>query len=228
MAGRLRFADLLTVVVPRTYWWQKKRSSTKTAGEDPSVGEGAAKLASEAGKSGLIVTVNQFAGASRAELVASIQLVFRAAGITEIAKGRKKVEGPPSVRLQELSALQRLLALASLLVWAGSYEPRKPQRLPPAEKGEEYAAALGKLLGKESGAPAFGKRLLELRDAMVQVERTDPLIYEVSLNRPAAPAFEVGSGGKGGCGEDAFQGRVQRPCLGDSRLGHREQSSGVF
>jgi serine protease AprX len=93
------------------------------------------------------------------------------------------------VRLQELPALHRLLALASLLVWAGSYEPKQPQRLPPAEKGKEYAAALGKLLRKESGAPAFGKRLLELRDAMVRVERTDPLIYEVSLNRPAAPAL---------------------------------------
>jgi serine protease AprX len=167
VAGKLRFCDLLAAAVPMTYWWFRQ-------GLEASPWMPLARPA-------LIATLDQFAQASQDELNATVRLVFRSAGIL----GNDRVGS----RLQELPALPRVLALAGLILWAGSYYPKMQKPLPDVSDETSYSASIWRLLEKELKGKTFGGRILELRDEMAKGQSTHPLIYDVSLNRRPYPAL---------------------------------------
>jgi serine protease AprX len=180
VAARLKFVDLLKVVVPKTNWWIRNRRAASPAAEAPGKEGAARESQGHADDVALIQTVDQLVRVSRAKLISAIRLVFDSAESSGTATKHQ--------RLQELPALQRLLALASLILWAGSFKPKAKERLPSPGDEASSKAFIWNSLRRDLQTKAFGEKLTGLIAEMAKNQTERPLVYEVSLNRPATPA----------------------------------------
>jgi serine protease AprX len=168
VAARLRFVELLRIVVPMTEWWHEKRTRKmlEAYGSDN-------KTAS--------------AGLSREKIESAI------ARVLESAKAWHAQEN--SVRGLHTGALDRYVALAALLLWAGAASPLSGRKTQGAAADDQIAGIL-----KRATAKGLGKRLTDLfeqifaEEKLATEQRADqpaagPLVWQISLNRSATPAL---------------------------------------
>jgi serine protease AprX len=164
VGARLYFDQVLRILVPRTQWWNEPKVRDRIEEVDAKENEGKIK--------------------------------------SLLQQGPKKAIGPRDSKLDNITSLQRYIALAGLIYWVGKLErPVGPdERLEPLtfdqalERYRDYADeiltgmlalyAIVKADPKAAGPNAAA-------DAKSSAEEVDSgSIFQVSLNRAAAPALE--------------------------------------
>ena len=188
VAARLRFVELITVVVPRTQWWKKNQNDRS------------GNLGLEDNASGIqpLRTVTHFLEMSTTQLSDVIGEV-----LDEVTKWRSNVRrnGSPDAslefrtgregtgkRLQEMPPLQRLVALAGLILWAGEANP-------PERTTKDATDAILEELAADAQRMRIAELMVQVRDEISKSKfdtasrNADPDVWEVSINRFAVPAL---------------------------------------
>ena len=89
----------------------------------------------------------------------------------------------PSAETQELPAIDRFVALAGLLLWAGEYTPAKKAKVPVS------AADQVTYILKQVKPKTIAPLLLEAGADMLKDETRNPLVWQISRNREPLPAL---------------------------------------
>ncbi len=88
----------------------------------------------------------------------------------------------PSPETQELPAIDRFVALAGLLLWAGEHTPAKKTKMPVS------AADQVTYILKQAKPKTIAPLLLNAGADMLQDETRNPLVWQISRNRQPLPA----------------------------------------
>jgi hypothetical protein len=166
VAACLYFREVLRIVVPMTGWWRSPRIQEQLQiyhNEDLSA----------AGRSEL-PTEPDLATAERLNRIVSAILKLAAHWQTGF-------EGALDEEL--LPALDRYLALAGLILWAGEQEGGK--LVATAEQPAALASALQQVKAKD-----ILRLVLELLEQIQKDSETHKLVWQISLNRRAIPAMD--------------------------------------
>jgi serine protease AprX len=174
VAARLYFHEVLSVVVPMTGWWQSERieRQLKAFFQQPAT-EGGETVAG--GQAPPLVDEKGEAVAKRLDDIASAILV--------LARDWK-MGFQESLDADLMPALDRLLALSALILWAG--QSKVP---PPTGLSETQEAVLARALRKVP-VTAIVDIVMNLLEQLRALEDPPELIYQVSLNRRATPALD--------------------------------------
>jgi len=89
----------------------------------------------------------------------------------------------PSPETQELPAIDRFVALAGLLLWAGEHTPAKKTKVPVS------AADQVTYILKQAKPKTIAPLLLNAGAGMLQDETRNPLVWQISRNREPLPAL---------------------------------------
>ena len=164
VAARLRFLEVLSVVVPMTEWWHEKRTQKMLE----SYGRGGEPPAGE----------RRSAALSPGKIEAAIERALDAARAWHSKKR--------SAMGHHTGALDRYVALAALILWAGTVSSRGKKRLASTAT---VADRIGEIL-KMSTAEALAKPLTDLfEEILARPEDAEPSVWQISLNRSATPAL---------------------------------------
>jgi serine protease AprX len=164
VAARLRFNEVLRVVVPMTEWWHEKRNQKmlESYARDP-------QEAAEGSLTGTLSIKRIEAAISR---VLAAAKDWHAGGISRAAP----YAGP----------LDRYATLAGLILWAGTASSGKRKKL---NATATFADRVSEIL-KISTAKALAKPLAELFEAILaSPPDSGPSVWQISLNRSATPAL---------------------------------------
>ena len=164
VAARLRFEDVLRVVVPMTEWWHDKRTQT--------ILESYTESQKEADGNRSAPTLN----------VGKIQ-----EAISRALEGARAWHAKqPSEPRQHVGPLDRYVALASLILWAATASsPRRKKR--NATIG--FIDRTSEILEK-SAPPELARRLAYFFEEILKSPQDSyPLVWQISLNRSATPAL---------------------------------------
>jgi serine protease AprX len=164
VAARLRFEEVLRVVVPMTEWWHDRRTQkmleSYARDENEPTGE------------------SQSATLSVKKIEASIARALEAAR----AWHAKKTSAAP----QHAGPLDRYATLAGLILWAGSASSRGKKRLDATATVVDRISEILKM----STAETLAKPLTDLFEAILaSPQDSDPSVWQISLNRSATPAL---------------------------------------
>ena len=89
----------------------------------------------------------------------------------------------PSPETQELPAIDRFVALAGLILWAGEHTPSKKMKTPVS------AADQVTYILKQAKPKTIAPLLLKVGAEMMKEERRKPLVWQISRNRKPLPAL---------------------------------------
>lgn len=143
VAARLYFTDVLRVIVPMTEWWEKR---------------------------GVMQALRNY---DAAKLITDIDALLQWARADGDTDAEREIQEKAAAELAQLSALDRYLMLAALIVWAGG-----------KSKG------VGASIVKSTHADKIAVDLLELFKKVRNDERPPaPQVFQVSMNRKAMPAL---------------------------------------
>lgn len=158
VAARLNFEELLRIVVPMTQWWDDRRAKDKKKKPPHEL------LRYGPGKEG----ENETKRVVQAALDSAIK--YFATNVPPASSD----EGKP------LTALDRYVVLAGLILWARHHDTR-----------ETALGATDKVLLalNEAKASAVAKELHGLFLKVSKDEESKPVVWQVSLNRTASPAL---------------------------------------
>ena len=164
VAARLRFDELLRVVVPMTEWWHEGRNQRMLE----SYARDQVETSSES-QAGIL---------SVPTIEAAIARVLDAARIWHT----RKQSGP----MQYAGPLDRYAALAGLLLWAKAASPKGRKK---ANESESSIDRVGRIL-KMVTAEEITKPLADLfEEILANPLDNEPLVWQISLNRSATPAL---------------------------------------
>lgn len=169
VAARLTFEELLRVVVPKTKWWIDKWNNSDSAALDES-------------PEPENQTDDQAAPPQPSHALSNYSLK-KVVSITDQAVKSAKQWHKREPRFLELDPLERFVALTGLILWAGKFQFARRQRRP------KTAGDMISFILKNIHVDEIAVLLDELRDQMLEDETRDYLVYQVSLNRSAAPAL---------------------------------------
>ncbi len=163
VVAKLKFEEVMRVIVPKTSWWTKKYSKPKNS------------------------PANQESGNQKADdLLTHDLLEYDPAKVKDVltkildsAKDWHMKSG--TRRLQEMPAFDRFIALTGLILWAGN-----PQ---PSLKGPKKSDDPILYILKNANVTRMAKLLGDLGIKMLKDPARDPLVWQVSLNRSAMPAL---------------------------------------
>ena len=165
VAARLHFEDVLRVVVPMTEWWHDKRT------EKMLENYGRAQDDRDAHSSTLSVK----------KIEAAIAKTLGAARAWHAKKN--------SVAVEHVGPLDRYVALAGLILWAGTASWRGKKKLDAAATVVDRIGAILKMTTEE----ALAKPLTDLFERILarpgDKDDSYPLVWQISLNRSATPAL---------------------------------------
>ena len=164
VAARLRFVEVLSVVVPMTEWWHEKRTQKmlESYGRDQDDRTGDAESSTLSGE----------------KIEAAIARALEAASAWHAKKS--------SATGQHTGPLDRYAALAGLILWAGTVSSRGNKKLGAT------AAVLDRVseILKMSTAKALAKPLTDLfEEIFASPQDREPSVWQISLNRSATPAL---------------------------------------
>src|SRR5215213_3990568 len=182
IAARLTFRQLMRHVAPKTKWWQsrKKEDSVPTqpdlqqGGQTPQTNVAAVRQ------------VINYPG----DLKKLLDEIIQAAIEWNTKKGKRS--------LQDVPSLERFLALTALILWAGSFTPKKPGRTLSSEEQINHVLNRAKTnvdqvvqLLTELAEEMVRDQQIQKQKATAETDETEdvPLVYQVSLNRVAVPAI---------------------------------------
>lgn len=188
IAARLTFRELIRHVAPKTKWWISRRKQD----EPPKTGPG-----------------SQQGGPTAQTNVAAVRDVLNYPGdlkkvLADILQEALNWHREIGKRwLQDVSSIERFLALTALILWAGSYTPKKkPGRLlspdeqishvlKQARANVDQVVQLLTDLGADMMQDEAAKRAAKKAKQTDETQENDnyPLVYQVSLNRIAVPAI---------------------------------------
>lgn len=164
VAARLRFVEVLSVVVPMTEWWHEKRTQKmlESYGRDQDDRTGDAESSTLSGE----------------KIEEAIARALEAASAWHAKKS--------SATGQHTGPLDRYAALAGLILWAGTVSSRGNKKLGAT------AAVLDRIseILKMSTAKALAKPLTDLfEEIFASPQDREPSVWQISLNRSATPAL---------------------------------------
>ena len=177
VAARLYFRELLRIVVPMTAWWQsariQKHVQAYSAGVDAPRGDVPSELERDT--------------AARLDRIATAILALARHWKTGFAGGLDE---------DLLPALDRYLALAGLILWAGAAgrgpaaaPGTPPATPPPAPPGTAREADLAEALASVK-AQEIVSIVLDLLGMIREAREDRTLVWQISLNRTAIPALD--------------------------------------
>jgi serine protease AprX len=168
IAARLTFRELIRYVAPKTKWWKSK--STKDEPPKPSSGGPQTNIAA-------VRQVLNYPG----DLKKVLENI-----LNEAIKWQRKTG---KLEIQNVSSLDRFLALTALILWAGSHTSTKTSGILSSD--EQIKEVLNEA---QANVDQVVQSLRDLA-ADMQADQAkkpysdDPLVYQVSLNRIAMPAI---------------------------------------
>ena len=164
VAARLRFEEVLRVVVGMTEWWHDKRTQKM--------------LESYARDQNEPTVDSQSATLSVKKIEAAIASALEAARAWHTKKN--------SAAVQHAGPLDRYVALAGVILWAGEASPRGKKKLNATSTVDERISEILKM----STAEALAKPLTDLlEEILASPQDSDPSVWQISLNRSATPAL---------------------------------------
>jgi serine protease AprX len=175
VVARLSFEQVLEVVVPKTKWWIDKwvkvdRSmAQETKGKPKSRGHKVSEQKTDASPVHEIMSYDSD----------RLNFVLR----TVISWARDWYSKSGHRGWHELRPLDRFVALAGLILWAGTHN--RPTRKKPPEAAVDQI----KYVLHHANAEKISTRLSGLAKKMLSHLENKPLIWQVSLNRTAMPAL---------------------------------------
>jgi serine protease AprX len=194
VAARLTFDEVLRVVVPKTKWWIDKWTKERPAkqAESRTKGRVRAKEATQQPEFRHEVTRRYGGQQPAADLTKVLTNIIDAA-----QDWNAKVAEPR--RASNLVPFDRFAALAGLILWAGgltgSAEQNQPAKTVIKNILDQAKVEVGNIAAKLS---AMADRMLndeswkkktEKGADVVPLEKAEPLVFQVSLNRDALPAL---------------------------------------
>lgn len=170
IVARLTFREVAEVVVPKTKWWIQRW------------GEEEVKPAKKKGQKSekQKVEIHDF---QKNYTRAKVEEVLKAL----ISSARDWHLKTPSLKSQELPALDRFVALTGLFLWAAAYKPANADAVTPAvtvSAAEQISYILDHAQPTE-----IASLLMDLGGKMLVDQARKPLVWQVSLNRPPLPAL---------------------------------------
>jgi serine protease AprX len=163
VAARLSFEEVLRIVVPITQWWADKRKKDDTG---QTVGH---EL--------------EFYSASETQRI--VEILLESATAWQKEADPTPAKRKDDQRSRELMALDRYVVLTGLILWA---RDQKPTAKANAATSSERVADILKRL-KQGGADAIATRLNQIFRMIADDPASEPLVWQVSLNRTANPAL---------------------------------------
>ncbi|HKY05431.1 MAG TPA: S8 family peptidase [Blastocatellia bacterium] len=163
VVARLKFEEVMRVIVPKTNWWIKKFSRPK--GGSPRQGDGKTEADIEG--------AHEFSSYNPDSIKELITKIFDSAIDWHKKSGTH--------RLQEMPAFDRFVALTGLILWAG--DPGGAKKWP-----QKPADPILTILTK-ANKTRMVKLLGELGSKMLKDSARERLVWQVSLNRSAMPAL---------------------------------------
>lgn len=170
VVARLSFESVLRVVVPKTKWWidkfipddrpTKPQKKAKRKGSEPTANA---------------PQIHELTHYTAAKVKSLLGIICDSA--------RDWLSKSGDRRLQELPALDRFVALAGLILWAGSQEWQAAEKL-PTNSADQISYILEKIDLEE-----VATQLHQLATQMLKDPAREPLVWQVSLNRAAMPAI---------------------------------------
>ena len=164
VAARLRFVEVLSVVVPMTEWWHEKRTQ---------------KMLESYGRD-----QDDRAGDPQSSTLSGEKIEAAIARALETARAWHAKQS--SATVEHTGPLDRYVALAGLILWAGTASPRGKKKLGATAP---VVDRIGEIL-KMSTAEALAKPLTDLfKEILASPQDSDPSVWQISLNRRATPAL---------------------------------------
>ena len=164
VAARLRFVEVLSVVVPMTEWWHEKRTQKmlESYGRDQDDQTGDAESSTLNGE----------------KIEAAIARALEAARAWHAKQS--------SAAGQHTGPLDRYVALAGLILWAGTVSSRGNKKLGATAAVLDRITEILKMLT----AKALAKPLTDLfEEILASPQDREPSVWQISLNRSATPAL---------------------------------------
>jgi len=162
VVARLSFREVAQLVVPKTSWWIQRWSAEE-------------KKPKKKGQKPEKTEIHALKGYTKSRVEKGLQDILSSAKQWHL----KAV----SFRSQELPALDRFVALTALLLWAGVHE-RKVSKGAAVSATDQISYIL------ENAKPAeIAPLVIELGGKMLRDPAREPLVWQVSLNRPPMPAL---------------------------------------
>jgi subtilisin family serine protease len=194
IAARLTFEEVLRVVVPKTRWWIGKWTKDPLPKVPERKGTGKARAQQAVQQPEFQHEVTRRYGAQQPATVLTEKL-------TKLLQAAKDWNAPAPTprRASDLVPLDRFAALAGLILWAGS-QTESPHENQPAkdlikdilDRAEQQVGDIAvkllhiadQMLDDESW-----KKKTEKGSVQVPLQKAEPLVFQVSLNRDALPAL---------------------------------------
>lgn len=179
----LTFEEVLTVVVPKTKWWLDKWVANKKDGAKRGTQKKAAKNKRKNGAPQH--PLMQFTPAKIKDLLNTI--------LDSATDWHRKLE--QRRRLQEMPPFNRFVALAGLLLWAGHPRNSATGDLATGDSATGDSPRSGDqqieyvLTKAKAEVDSICKLLGELAEKMLEDPESEPLVWQVSVNRVAMPAL---------------------------------------
>lgn len=186
VAAKVNFSELLRFIVPRTTWWLKNRYAYDDPDRPRPTGQ--SPPSSPIRKLPGLRSLVQLLSMRKGQLADAIGEVIHLARDwrMQLASEAQSVSGEPrresnQLRLQEMAPLQRFVALAAIILWAGENNaPKKPRQDP-------IDVVLDKLKTRTQHE-RLAQLIIELNiNSLPTVDEPD--VWNVSLNRSAMPAL---------------------------------------
>ena len=165
--------------------------------------------------------IAKFTGARLSRIVEVILQWARAASADEQAERAS--------RFGDFTALDRYVALAAIVLWAGTRKADDPdgtQRSGRAARHARQRQARGRRNQRAVPAHPEGARS-QAAPRSPKGPEDSPRLADLAQPAGAAGAGQVGGGGEGRCRTHGLQGRLLRDHVGRSRFGHRREPPGV-
>jgi serine protease AprX len=183
IAARLKFKEVLVVVVPKTRWWAGKVIGDARATDDK---DGAPGLAA--------ALANKMVRYIEQKLKSVLTEILDAARAWNSNKDREKDRETDKEWEDELSSFDRFLALSAFLLWADSAPDANNKTKSPTEQVDDFL----KLAEAELDVmiPLLLNQIKKMLEdttwqKMLEDEKFRPLVWEVSRNRGAMPAITL-------------------------------------
>ncbi len=171
VVARLKFEEVMRVVVPKTKWWISRRKKDIDAPTTEQAAE--AQPEDSEPKAAVAETHEVKKYIEDGEKLKTV--------LGKVLESAKKWNSRTAIwQLQELTSIERFLALTGLILWAGSYEKPAPDPKPD----DQIAYILG-----QANLEEMSRLLTDLARKMLKDRARAPLIWQVSRNRGAMPAI---------------------------------------
>jgi subtilisin family serine protease len=166
VVARMKFEEVLTIVVPKTTWWLNKWHSP----EEMKIIRPTDPVAVKPADTKREHDVQKFG------IDGFKRMTERMKNQAEAWHQRKTPDD-----LEHFRAVERFLVLMGFILWAAQHNPREKF---PTRPDDQIAYIL-----KNASVPRIAKLLLGLTNKMIADTTDKPLVWQVSLNRRALPAL---------------------------------------